>query len=199
MSSVPSYRFLRGDAHPKYWTPMHASGFPIAKLNRGELLDLKVEEPVLVRLSAWADTPTDFMEQPFVVVSDRMRRALERAGVSNVQYYPARLQAELSEHIESGYWLANVVGRVACVDAVASGLTDDDMTISDCQALVLDPQRTYGLGLFRLAEDPRMIVVAPRVQASLHEAKLVGVLMQDPALYKGGSAVSRAELEPLPT
>ena len=189
-----TYRFLRQDAHPQCWTPLHASGFPIAQLSRGTPIAVHVDEPVLVRLSAWGEVPTDFMERPLVVVSGRMRAALERAGVDNVQYFAARAQNELSYEVHGDYWLANILGRVACLDPAGNDL-DDEMTITDVQRLVIDPVRTYDLGLFRLAEDPRMIVAAPRVQRVLTQAALSGVLFQDPVTYSGGRALSHADLQ----
>jgi hypothetical protein len=135
------------------------------------------------------------MERPFVVVTDRLRAALERTGVDNVEYFKARVQREWSEQIEHGYWLMNVIGVVACVDRLASGLdSDDDTALCDIASLVIDPDRTCGLGIFRLGEDVRMIVVSPRVQAALRAAGLRGVLFQDPSSYDGGRVISQAQL-----
>jgi len=157
-----------------------------------------VTEPVLVRISAGHEPPGDFMERPFVVVTDRMRAALERTGIDNVQYFRARVQPEWSEQIEQGYWLMNVIGVVTCVDRLASGLDiDDDTALSDIASFVIDPDRTCGLGIFRLAEDVRMIVVSPRVQVALRAAGLRGVLFQDASAYDGGRAISMAQLERL--
>jgi hypothetical protein len=190
-----SYRFLRQDAHPNCWRPLHASGLPIAQFTSGGLAD-PVPGPVVVRISAWAQEPTDFMERPFMVVSSRMRAALERAGVDNIQYIEAQLQPERSERLESGYWLANIVGKLACVDAFASGVDNaDEVSLASCSRLVIDPLRTCGIGLFRLAEDPRMILAAPHVQAALLSAGLRGVLFQDTTMYNAGRAISRSELE----
>jgi hypothetical protein len=187
-----TYRFLRQNAHADCWRPLHASGFPIAQLNVGMPLNAAVEPPVLVRISAWSDEPTDYMEQPFPVVTDRMRDALDRAGVDNVEYIRAQVQRERSTVVESGYWLFNVVGKVSCVDPVASGLHDAEGSgLRQLARIVLDPARTYGLGLFRLAEDPRMIVVGPHVQVALQASHLRGVLLQEPSEYNRGRAVSQ--------
>jgi hypothetical protein len=191
------WRFLRQDAHPNCCFPLHASPVSIARLNRGQPMD-PVTEPVLVRISAGHEPPGDFMERPFVVVTDRMRAALERTGIDNVQYFRARVQPEWSEQIEQGYWLMNVIGVVTCVDRLASGLDiDDDTALSDIASFVIDPDRTCGLGIFRLAEDVRMIVVSPRVQVALRAAGLRGVLFQDASAYDGGRAISMAQLERL--
>jgi hypothetical protein len=190
-----TYRFLRQDVHPNCWRPLHASGLPIEKLNLGLPTD-PAPEPVIVRISAWADEPTDFMERPFVIVSHRVRSALDGAGIDNIQYIEARLQPERSNRVENGYWLANIIGRVACVDVLASGVDSlEENALSNCSQFVIDPARTYGLGLFRLAEDTRMIVAAPHVQAAPQAAKLHGVLFQDTAMYNRGRAISQAELD----
>lgn len=97
-----------------------------------------IEQPVRVRLSAWGDMEADFMEKPFLVVSDRMRGALDRAGVDNAQYYPATLQGELSKREDAGYWLANIVGRLCCWIAQRPAWRTKDASIAGCQSLVID-------------------------------------------------------------
>jgi hypothetical protein len=189
------YRLLRQDAHPNCWLPMHASGVPIAKLSLGLPFEPDVQGPVLVRLSAWGDLASDFLERPIVVVSDSMRAALDRLGVDNVQYFKARLQQELSDRIEEGFWLANVIGKVACVDRLASKFEAiDDVEQGELESFRIDPALTCGLDLFRLAEDCRMLVVSPRVQDALASANLRGVLFQDTTTYDGGRAISGSEV-----
>jgi hypothetical protein len=167
----------------------------MAMLNVGTPMD-PVAEPVLVRFSAWGEEPTDFMERPFVVVSERMRAALEQAGVDNIQYFKAQLQRERSTQVEQGYWLANIIGKLACVDPLASKLDSvEGAALPDLPSFVIDPARTCGFGLFRLAEDPRMIIAGPHVQVALQAAKLRGVLFQDPASYNGGRAICKSELD----
>lgn len=190
------YMFLRQDAHPKCWIPLHAVSVPIAKLNVG-LLAPNIEEPVQVALSLSSEERSDFMERPFVVVSDAMRAALDGAGVDNVQYFKAQLQRERSQHVEHGYWLANILGKLSCVASSVPEFDplDEDAHFSDVvQSVSLSEASTYGLSLFRLAQDWRMIVVSPRVQDALRAARLRGLLFQDPATYRGGSAVSHSEL-----
>jgi hypothetical protein len=189
-----TYRLLRQDAHPNCWLPMHASGVPFAKLNLGLPFDGAIQEPVLVRLSAWGDVPSDFLERPFVVVSDAMRAALDAIGVDNIEYFEARLQQERSARVEPGFWLANVIGKVACVDRLASRFESlDDVEQGALESFRIDPALTCGLDLFRLAEDSRMLVVSPRVQRALESANLRGVLFQETATYDRGRAISRAE------
>jgi hypothetical protein len=189
-----TYRLLRQDAHPNCCIPCHANGFPIASLNTGMLVEVP-SEPVLVRVTNWGAELPDFMERPFVVMSARMRDALDRAGVDNVQYIPALVQMERSRQVQPGFWLANILGSLMCVDNVASEL--DDGPLQQRDSFVVDPIKTYGLGLFRLAEDTRMLLAAPRVQNALHRAQLRGVLFQDTAHYRGGRAVSASELRSL--
>jgi hypothetical protein len=172
---------------------LHPEGVSMAALNSGAPIP-DVEEPVRIILAAWGDEPTDFFEQPFVVVSDTMRNALDGAGVDSVQYFKAELRRERSEQILDGYWLANIVGRVSCVDRLASQFDSHDSEPGVLEAFEIDPILTCGLSIFRLAEDTRMIVVSPRIQDALRAVRPRGVLFQDPLTYNRGIPISSVEL-----
>jgi hypothetical protein len=188
---MTAYRLLRQDCRFENWSPMYIEGVDVPQLNSGVPV-AELQTPVRVMLSAWGKEPSDFLERPCLVVSDAIRAVLDRAGVDNIQYFKAQLSMELSAQLFSGFWLANVIGKVSCADRLASHFESNDEGDGDgaLQYLQIDPALTYGLSLFRLAEDSRMLVVSPRIQRLLQAAKLKGILFQDPNTYQFGRPIS---------
>jgi len=185
-----SYKLLRQDSHPDNWSVLCVEDVEVHLLNRGVPL---TEPPSLARvtLSALGLGVCDYLESPCPIVSDRMRRAFEGVGVENLEWYPAELKVEIVDTLHTGYWIMNVIGRVACVDQGASDVEQaEDGTITELRCFRCDPQRAYDMDLFRLAEDSQAIMVSDRIQEALLSAGLRGVLLQDPATYNRGLPVS---------
>jgi hypothetical protein len=181
-----TYSILRQDASHDRWMALAVKNVPLGSLLNGLPLEQPIEEPVRVMLAAGRTRPTDFLELPCFVVSSAMRAALEGVGVDNVEYYRAELHLGMSDKVTLGYWLANVIGTLACIDHARSnfeGATSD--YAGKLLSFEIDMERTYGFGLFRLAEDRRLIVVHDRVRAALQVAKLTGLAFQEPRDYDG--------------
>jgi hypothetical protein len=181
-----TYRILRQDASCERWMALVVKNVPLGSLLTGSPLEQPIEEPVRVMLAAGRTRPSDFLDLPCFVVSSAMRAALEGAGVDNVEYFRAELHWGLSGSVIRGYCLANVIGTLACID---HGQSNFEGATSDYAGRLLsfeiDLERTYGLGMFRLAEDRRLIVVHERVRSALQVAKLTGLVFQEPRDYDG--------------
>jgi hypothetical protein len=181
-----TYSILRQDCRFEHYTALLAYGVECDALKRGLPLSA-VEEPVKILLSAYGTYRCDVLELPCFVVSDAVRAAFDRVGVDNIEYFKAELQLEYSEQIIRGYWVANVIGRLSCVDELRS-VREGDPIDNDGRLLSfhVDPARTCGLSLFRLAEAPELVMVHPRVRAALEAtAGLRGLLFQEPSAYDG--------------
>jgi hypothetical protein len=192
-----SYCLLRQDARREYWTGLGLSGVqPQQRLSATMLED--VELPVRVQLSVAGTLPSDFLELPCCVMSTAMRKALERTGVDSVQYFPAQLKIDYAADVIEGYWFANVIGLVSCVDRQASTFEPSGLSEQgELRGFRVDPLRCYGLSMFRLAEDPRLVVISTRLRAVLEGAGLHGLLFQETESYTGYRAHSATDaLEP---
>jgi len=188
-----SYWLLRQDAGPECWKALVVKQVGLGPLLAGAPLH-GIEEPVRIILAADGNQASDFLELPSAVVSDKMRRALEQAGVNNIQYFRASLENPSLPAAVSGYWLANIIGKLSCVDLQASQFDDAlDHDVGTLRSFQIDERLSYGLGLFRIAEDPRLIVVRQRVRDVLESAQLRGVLFQAPQRYDGGT-ITRDDL-----
>lgn len=190
---LPSYSLLRQDARPDHWRAMYIEGIAQWDLIAGIPIET-AEDPVRVTLSPEGRLRSDFLERPCPVVSDAMRRVLDRCGVDNVQYFRAELQMEYSDEIWQGFWVANVIGAVACVDSDRSTFVRSGGTL-ELQGFLVDPAKAHGLSVFRLGEDKRVIVIDERIRHALQAASLSGLLIQETQTYNG-YPVNTAEAEP---
>jgi hypothetical protein len=193
-----SYCLFRQDTRLEYWRAMLVTGIELDALTRGAPV-AEVDEPVQVTLSAWGEWKTDIVERPCLIVSDAVRRALERAGVDSIQYFRAEMFIEYSDERIDGYWVANVLGAVSCVDPDVStferGASSED---GELRSFQVDPAKAYGLRIFRLAEDRRLVVISACLRKALEAANLEGILLQDTHTYDGypaSTAAARVEEE----
>ena len=117
----------------------------------------------------------------FPVMRDDLVEALTAAGVDNVQYAAAVLEARGVRH--DNYKAFNIIGRVACADMDASRVAEpqEPETIEvDFERLVLDESKAHGLLMFRLAENSDAVVVSERVRRSIEERKIAGMAFYGP-------------------
>src|SRR5712692_9049547 len=85
------------------------------------------------------------------LMSKRLVAALESGGVDNTQVFPAEMKKSDTGEVIHDFVVVNVIGMVSCADLDAS----NSSPLADVRffhKLVLDPERTRGLLMFRLAE-----------------------------------------------
>lgn len=187
---------LRQDAREDHWQAVFTHDVSLDDVRAGLPMDAP-GRPARLTIASAAGVPSDFIEFPCPFVSDAMRRALDGAGVDNVQYFPALVDAQYVEgEVVAEYWVANVVGTVACAQPLPppAGLAAGEAPPSTFR---VDPARARGFDLFRLAENRRLLVVSERVADALRSAGLRGLVLQRPEEYTGRQ-VSTAPLEPVP-
>ena len=114
-----------------------------------------------------------FLTGGTVLASTRFRDVLEAAGARNFESFPARLRNPETGQARDDYVLLNVLGLYAAADPARSRgdtLIPGDMRTPALLALtgiVLDPERTPDLHMFRLAEDPTLLVIDAHLRAAL--------------------------------
>ncbi len=114
----------------------------------------------VVPYDGYQGDPPDFSDSSIPLMSERLRKALEGAGVDNILYHPVTLK-----NTETGqtypYYAFNLIGRVSMVDLKASDIQsyDGDYTgDSSIKNLVLDESKDPGLSLFRLEENFSIVI-----------------------------------------
>ncbi len=99
----------------------------------------------------------------YLIVSERVRGALEDRATSPIEFLPLHIQNHKGRREPRGYFIANVLGQVDCADRARSQYMDSSMRpgqFCDLTMLFLDPARVDPKrNIFRLAELPRVILV----------------------------------------
>jgi hypothetical protein len=119
-----------------------------------------------------------------LLFSSRLRTLLESLGIDNIHFFPCVVRNPADGSESTDYQLANIVGRVACLDVANSEITtdpDDPQDIEFIDALALDESKIRGIELFRLHEATQVIVAGDRVKSACEGAKITGVRFYAPA------------------
>ena len=143
--------------------------------------------PLRLPLSASSgDLRPDLIGTLLTLFSDDLKNALLAFGIDNVDYVPVQLQHPRSQELESGYWLSNVIGLVECVDLSRSVIEPRPSgTKGSLLSFHVDPDRAAGLHLFRLVEDPTLIVIDEPLRRFLQAQDLAGVRLRHTRTYDG--------------
>ena len=112
-------------------------------------------------------------------VSDKLRVLLaERSGAS-IEFLPLTLQSPSGKSLPERYFLANVLGTLACMDAQRSEFRMNAITKTDIfrfYRLVLDLARVpQEVKLFRLAEKPSVVLVRDDLVKEIRAAGGLGM------------------------
>lgn len=126
-----------------------------------------VPSPVSVVLNAKVGMMLPMFNRGILLMSDKLVEALLECGVDNLDCYPAELFNPMTNERFSNYQAVNIIGAVAAANLAESqhqtfGAARFDV---DFDSLVLDPAKTNGLLMFRLAECVTGIVVHESVKA----------------------------------
>ncbi|MBI3561659.1 MAG: hypothetical protein HY080_08095 [Gammaproteobacteria bacterium] len=111
---------------------------------------------------------------------DTLKKALTEFGVNNIQYFPVQLRNPTMDTLESGYWIANIIGLIECVDRENSILIPlPSGTGEDLGPFQIAESKTKGAPLFRLAESPTLVIVTEKLVDHLIASDICGVRARD--------------------
>jgi hypothetical protein len=122
-----------------------------------------------------------------LLFSSRLRQVLAAVPLDNVQYYPAVVRNRVDGTETSDYHIANIVGRMSCLDRQNSVLEmapDDPELIDFIEVLAIDEVRANGFDLFRLSEEPEVIIASERVKEACERQRITGVRFYRPREYQ---------------
>lgn len=149
----------------------------------------KMAPPGALRLQLSAvsgDERGDIMGSLLTLFSDELKDAMTKFGVDSIDYFPVELENPNTHEIETGYWLANVLGLVGCVDMSRSVIVPRPSGAKgDLESFYVDPKRAMSLRIFRLAEDPTLIVINHELREFLRSLPLAGVRLRHTKTYDG--------------
>lgn len=145
----------------------------------------RVEADSLPELVYQIDVPDNdscphFLTDGTVIASGLFIDTLRDAGAHNVQQFPARLFNPASGKQRDNFFLFNVLGMYRAADLRRSSFDPliaadpDDAPLVALREVVLDAARLPALRIFRLAEDPTVLVIDEALKAALARHRPVG-------------------------
>lgn len=111
------------------------------------------------------------------VMSKRLLETLRTTGVDNLQTFSAEIRNSESGKIIDDFVAVNVVGMVSCADLDASD-TSPLADVNFFHKLVIDPSRTIGLLMFRLAESRMDVIVYEKVAKAIQRGNFTDVTLE---------------------
>ncbi len=117
--------------------------------------------------------------------SSRLRELLERIGVDNIEYCNLEIVDPRTGAKYSDYKIANVIGRVDCVDKEKSDLEYyDSGNIKYINKMIIDESKIPSeLRIFRLAGMAVLPLVHQSVKDAITEAGITGCVFYKPEEY----------------
>ena len=126
----------------------------------GSLISMPIAEPVQFTTNASAgERLPDFWDSSIPAMSKRFVELLEGAGVTNLQKFSATVTSTEVQSVWKDYYAVNILGLIACVDFNKSEYTEIFPGSFSFDKLAIDATKTNGLLLFRLQEDPAIILI----------------------------------------
>jgi hypothetical protein len=143
----------------------------------GQPIESRIATPIEVPVDHTQELPPRHLLGISVpVFSAQLIDVLAKAGVNNWQLYPAVLSNEATGEQWRGYSAANILGLIDCAVMDRSaydviGKRPSGLELVRFDHLVIDPKRTMGLSIFRVAQEPSRILVRDSVVAALEAAR----------------------------
>lgn len=126
-------------------------------------------------------------ERGHLLMSERMVRCLENAGITNIQFFPGEA-IYLPTRAVLPYQVGNIVGLVRALDeSAAECVTDEDGMVETFNGLRIDRRRVAGLELFRMYESFHTIIVSRRIREALESHHITGVWFMGEADWEPGT------------
>ena len=120
------------------------------------------------------------------VFSEKLKILFDRLGIDNVDYYPAEIIEFGENERTSGYYAANIIGLVKCMDYDASEYEEDeDGLIDDIELLVIDESAANNFPLFRLREMRNVILIHERYKELIEDVGITGLQLVPTAEWDG--------------
>jgi hypothetical protein len=113
---------------------------------------------------------------------------LRGAGVDNMEVYDAVVRDTESAHDYEGYKAVNVVGVIAAADRARTIFHPDNpsrLINADIESLYIDPAKTGGALMFRLAEAITGLIVHENVKNAVEAGDFPNMIFADPEEWVG--------------
>ena len=162
---------LQSDIFGKYVPKLSGTLEEGITFRGGAVIQKPLPSPLIFTTGHSAKEPPKGMEGGLVpVMSDLFLVTLQRAGVANLQCFPAEVRSKLDGTVWKDYQAVNIIGLISCADLNKSESThiidrpgEGSLPLMAFENLKVAPARAGGALLFRLAESPGTIIIASSV------------------------------------
>jgi len=113
-----------------------------------------------------------------MVVSEKFKNVLDESGADNIDYYPVVINNNITKRKFDGYYIANIVGLVDCMDMDNSkyqNMAAFPDKIRVIENLKIDEDKIKGLVIFRLMQRSSIILINGYMRNILAKEHLSGV------------------------
>ena len=125
------------------------------------------------------------------VVSERFKGFLSSHGIDNIQYFKASVIEREGEPAKEGYYAANIVGLVDCIDRGASEMDayhDKDGNLRSIfsidKLVLLQPLPECGI-MYRVYGFTRLILIDESFKEKIETSGLTGIRLVSPERWDG--------------
>lgn len=131
----------------------------------------ELPNPIVIKIMP--GYPDDLVEMYYddaIVMTKRLLKALQEAGVDNLDIYPCVIVNEETGFRTVDYVAVNLIGLVSAVDIGKSNVTggdSDHLLDTDFDGLTIDPKKAKDHLMFRLAKNTSAIVIHKSVRDHL--------------------------------
>lgn len=136
-----------------------------------------------MKLTDWVSTAFGWL-----LISGRFKQLLEEAGAPGTEYLPIKLKNHKGRLASSDYWIVNFLRLGDAVDRERSAFevdaADDDKIFRFDRLVLLDEVEARGPVIFRLKEQPVLIMVREDLVARIQAAGFTGLRFTATANYK---------------
>ncbi|WP_371877633.1 imm11 family protein [Pyxidicoccus parkwayensis] len=156
----------------------------------GARIRIQVPQPLQYTLSStYRGTPKAFYGPGVPLIRNDLLGALREAGVDNFELFDAVVKDPVTGQELHDYKAFNVLGLVAAADMDKSRRApinpDSEMIDVFFDSLVIDPSKSQGLLMFRLAQSVNAIIVHEQVKQAVEKRGIPGMVFYKPEDWSG--------------
>ncbi len=143
--------------------------------------------PLMLRLyHKSGDSRGDIMGGIVTLFSDELAALLRKFGIDSFQSFPVEIEDPISKEVEEGYNIVNILGLIKCVDIDSSQITSGPMGgILRLESFNIDTRKSHGFSMFRLYEQPTLIIIDESIKQFLFSSDMVGLKITKTQDYDG--------------
>lgn len=139
------------------------------------------QEPIVVTILAGnehSELMPYFGAEP--VMSNAFHQALVEAGVDNMDAYDCILRSEDGTVEYKGFKAVNIIGVIRATGEGTEFTGDSRLIDASMDRMAVDPKKTFGALMFRLAENLSTVVVHESVKRYIEKKGFPSIVFRDP-------------------